>query len=62
MSRYVHVEYQLGFSGSEIIRAKQNQGMLALDQGIIVESYLTDDGVFKSKAFVGHLREYNKKD
>ena len=34
---------------------------LALDHGVIVEKYLTDNGVFKTKAFTGHLREHDKK-
>ena len=61
MSEYVHIEHQLGFSGSEIIRAKQNYEKLALDHGVIVENYLANNGVFKAKAFVGHLREHNQK-
>ena len=61
MSGYVHVEHQLGFSGSETIRAKQNYGKLALDHGVIIENYLADNGIFEGKAFVGHLREHNQK-
>ena len=61
MSGYVHVEHQLGFSGSETIRAKQNYEKLALDHGVIIENYLADNGIFKAKAFVGHLREHNQK-
>ena len=61
MSGYVHVEHQLGFSGSETIRAKQNYEKLALDHGVIIEKYLADNGIFKAKAFVGHPREHNQK-
>ena len=56
MSGYIHVEYQIGFSGSELIRTKQNFERLALDRGLIFENYLADNGVFKANAFVGHLR------
>ena len=61
MSGYVHIEHQLGFSESEIIRAKLNYKKLSLDYGVIVENYLADNGVFKAKTFVGHLGEYNQK-
>lgn len=61
MSNYVHVEHQLGFSSSETIRAKQNFEKLALDSGILVDSYLADNGVFKANAFVSHIRDHNQK-
>ena len=34
---------------------------MALDIGLIVESYLCDNGIFKGKAFVRHLQEHNQK-
>ena len=55
MSGYIHVKPQLGFSGSETIRAMQNYERMALNHGLIVESYLCDNGIFKGKAFVCHL-------
>ena len=61
MSGYTYVEHQLGFSGSETIRAKQNFEKLALDCGVITENYLAGNGVFKANAFVCHLREHNQK-
>ena len=60
MSVYVHVEHQLGVSGSKIIKAKQNLEKLVLDHGVIVENYLADNGVFKDNTCVGHLREHNQ--
>ena len=61
MSGYIHVEPQLGFSGSETIRAKQNYERMALNHGLLIESYLCDNGIFKGKAFVRHLQEHNQK-
>ena len=61
MSGFIHVEEQLGFSASESIRAKQVFEKFALDHGVIVHNYLTDNGTFKSKNFVKHLHEHNQK-
>jgi hypothetical protein len=60
MSGYLHVEHQLGFSSSETIRAKQNYEQLALNHGVLVQDYMADNGVFKAKAFVQHIREQNQ--
>ena len=61
MSGYIHVEEQLGFSGSETIRAKQSFEKFALDHGIVVQNYLCDNGIFKGRQFVKHLHEHNQK-
>ena len=55
MRKFIHVEYQLGFSGSESIRAKQNFENVALDHGVLVDSYKAKNGVFKFNAFVSHI-------
>lgn len=60
MSGYIHVEHQLGFSSSETIRAKQNFEQLALGHGVLVESYLADNGIFNKSKFVDHIREHNQ--
>jgi len=60
-SGYIHVEHQLGFSSSETIRAKQNYEQFAMGHGVIVTSYLADNGTFKANQFVSHLREHNQK-
>ena len=52
MSVYIHVEHQLLFSSSETIWAKQNHEKLSLDHGIVVDTYLADNGVFKTNSFV----------
>ena len=61
MSGYIHVEEQLGFSGTETIRAKQSFEKLALDHGVVIHNYLCDNGIFKRRAFVKHLHEHNQK-
>ena len=61
MSGYIHVEPQLGFSSSETIRGKQAFEKFALDNGVIVEQYMADNGVFKANAFVKHIQEHNQK-
>jgi hypothetical protein len=60
MSGYMHVEHQLGFSSSETIRAKQNFEQLALGHGVLVEDYLTDNGIFSKTKFVDHIRQHNQ--
>lgn len=59
MSGYIHVEHQLGFSSSETIRAKQNFEQLALEHGVLVEDYLTENGVFSKTKFLEHIRHNN---
>ena len=58
ISGYIHVEYQLGFSSSETIRATLNFEQLALDNGVLIQSYLADNGIFKSIDFVSHIRQH----
>jgi hypothetical protein len=60
MSGYVHVEHQMGFSSSETIRAKQNFEQLALSHGVLIEEYLTDNGVFSKTQFLDHIRHHNQ--
>ena len=60
MSSYLHVEHQLGFSAVESIRAKQNFEQFALDSGVVVQKYLADNGAFKAKDFVQHIREHEQ--
>jgi hypothetical protein len=61
MSGYIHVEPQLGFSSSETVRAKQSFEKFALDNGVLVEEYMADNGVFKANAFVKHIQDHNQK-
>ena len=58
MSSYIHVGYQLGFSGPETIRAEQNFENLALDHGVLIDYYKVDNRVFRSNAFVSHIKKH----
>jgi hypothetical protein len=60
-SGYIHVEHQLGFSASETIRAKQIFEKLAMDNGVTVQSYLTDNGAFKANEFVAEINKHQQK-
>ena len=60
MISLLHVEHQFGFSSPEIIRAKQNFEKMALDCGVLINSYRADNGVFKANEFVAHIREHNQ--
>ena len=60
-SGYVHIEFQLGFSAIETIRAKQNFEQFAFNNGVIPITYLTDSGAFKANKFVQHIRDHNQK-
>jgi hypothetical protein len=60
MSGYIHVEPQMGFSSSETICAKQNFEQLALGNGVLIQDYLTDNGIFSKTKFVDHIRQHNQ--
>ena len=49
---FLHVEHQVGFSAVKTVRAKQNSECLCVEHGNVVHNYLTDNGVFKAKAFI----------
>ena len=61
MSGYIHIECQLGFSSSETIRGKQAYEKLCLDHGVIVDTYLANNGVFKANTFVQHILEHSQR-
>jgi hypothetical protein len=51
---------RLGFSAVESIQAKQAFEILALHNGIVVDTYLTNSGMFKANMFVCHIREHEQ--
>jgi hypothetical protein len=53
----MHVERTFGFSAVETIRAKQSYERMCLDNGILVQDYLTDSGDFKANSFVKPIHE-----
>ena len=61
MSGYIHIEHQLCFSSSEKIRGKQSYEKLCLDHGIIVDTYLSDNGLFKANTFIQHSLEHSQR-
>ena len=52
VSGYVHIEFQLGFSAIETIRATQNFEKFAFNNGVIPITYLIDSVAFKANKFV----------
>ena len=60
-SGFVRVEFQLGFSAIETIRATQNFEKFAFNNGVIHLTYLTDSGAFKANNFVQHIRDTPQK-
>ena len=56
-SGYLHVENQLGFSAYETIRSKQNFELIEMDHGVVVDSYLSDNGIFHTKSFIRYIYE-----
>ena len=61
MSSFLYVEHQLGFSSPETIRSKQTFERMALDHGMLINSYKADNVVFKVNEFVSNVRELNQK-
>jgi hypothetical protein len=58
---YVHVENQVGLSAVETIRTKQGFERLCMDNGVVVQDYLTDSAAFKANSFVAHINETYQK-
>jgi hypothetical protein len=54
-SDFLFVEPQLGFSAVESICAKQAFESMALQYGVVVDTYLTNSGAFKANTFVRHI-------
>ena len=57
MRSYIHAERQLWFSSPETIRAKQAYASHFLDHGIMLDSYLADNGVYKATTFIQYIRD-----
>jgi hypothetical protein len=60
-SSHVHVEHQVGFSAGETIRAKQGFERVCMDNGVVVQDYLTGSGAFNANTFVAHMKETHQK-
>ena len=59
-SGFIHVEHQVTLNASDSILAKEGFERMALDYGVNIESYHTDNGIFKSQAYVKHLHDNNQ--
>jgi hypothetical protein len=56
-SGLIHCEHQVEFSAVETIRVKQSFERHCMDEGVILQDYLTDSGAFKANKFVSHIHE-----
>ena len=54
-SGLIWVEHQVTLSASDTINAKDSFERMSLSHGVSVNSYHTDNGIFKSKTFVHHI-------
>ena len=54
-SGYIHPEFQVTLNASDSITALENFERDALNKGVDVQSYHTDNGIFKSKRFVQEI-------
>ena len=54
-SGYIHIEHQVSLSATDSINAKTSFERMAKEVGVIVEQYHTDNGIYKSKAYVQEL-------
>ena len=54
-SGHIHVEHQVSLNATDTINSKDSYERMCLEQGVIVESYHTDNGIYKSKAFVKEI-------
>jgi hypothetical protein len=60
-SGHVHVELQAHLTTHETLKAKENYELLCRDLGIIVQSFLTDNGsAFTSKEFTSQLAKFEQ--
>ena len=56
-SGYIHVEHQVTLNATDTINAKTSFERQAMEMGVTIDSYHTDNGIFKSQAFTRELHE-----
>ena len=54
-SGFIHVEHQVTLNASDTINAKTAFERAAMDLGVTVDAYHTDNGIFKSQAFTKEI-------
>ena len=59
-TNYIHLEHQVSLGASDTIVAKENFERILSHMGVTVDSYHTDNGTFKSKAFVKEIVTNNQ--
>ena len=56
-SSYIHVEHQVTLSSTDTIIAKNSFEKMAKENGVTIQEYHTDNGIYQSKAFKEALEE-----
>jgi hypothetical protein len=60
-SNYVHVEFQAHLTTHETLKPKEKYELMSRDLGIVVQSFLSDNGfAFSSKEFAAHLLKFEQ--
>jgi hypothetical protein len=60
-SSYVHIEFQAHLTTNETLQAKASYELMSRDLGVIVQSFLTDNGsAFTSKEFASQLAKFEQ--
>ena len=54
-SQYIHLEHQVTLNASDTILSKDNFERTGLQYGVVIDSYHTDNGIFKSKRFLQEI-------
>ena len=58
-SGFIHVEFQTHLNTHETINAKDNFELMCQDNGVVAQSYVSDNGsVFTSSGFTNKLHEF----
>jgi len=55
-SNYIHVKHQVTLNASDTINSTLSFERMARDLGVTIDSYHTDNGIFKSKAYLEKIR------
>ena len=56
-SGYIHIECQVTLNATDTINAKHKWERHGADMGVSIDSYHTDNGIYKSKAFTEELAQ-----
>ena len=60
-SSFIHIEFQQSLSSHDTLRAKVNFEKVCQDSGVVVKTYMSDNGsAFSSHDFTNHLSNYHQ--